>query len=184
MAEIRLTAAPILGADLSIGENTIRERDNLAIVSVATPLGEEQALTDALKDGWGLTTPVATMSETAGEVRAIRTTPDQILMLFPHAAPDANAVVQSKLSGAGYTTDQTDVWIVLELSGPDTLPALERLCPLDVHGMSDGASARTVMEHMGALILRLGPDRFWLLSASSSARSFLHAVETSYHNVS
>ena len=44
-------------------------------------------------------------------------------------------------------------------------------------------SARTVMEHMGAMIVHLSGDRFLLLSASSSAQSFLHAVELSYRYV-
>ena len=47
----------------------------------------------------------------------------------------------------------------------------------------EGAAARTVMEHLGVLILRTGPDAYLLLSASSSAGSFLHAVETSLVNV-
>jgi sarcosine oxidase subunit gamma len=42
---------------------------------------------------------------------------------------------------------------------------------------------RTVMEHLGVLILRTGDDAFMLLSASSSAKSFLHALETSVANV-
>ena len=58
---------------------------------------------------------------------------------------------------------------------------LERLCPLDLHesAFPVGAAQRTVMEHMGAVILREGTDEFLLLSASSSAASFLHAVKTS-----
>ncbi|MYA88775.1 MAG: sarcosine oxidase subunit gamma, partial [Boseongicola sp. SB0662_bin_57] len=41
----------------------------------------------------------------------------------------------------------------------------------------------TVMEHMGAMAIRTGDDAFLLLSAGSSAESFLHAVETSYRYV-
>ena len=44
-------------------------------------------------------------------------------------------------------------------------------------------AARTVMEHLGVLILRTGEDDYLLLSASSSAKSFLHAVEVSLTNV-
>jgi uroporphyrinogen-III synthase len=39
------------------------------------------------------------------------------------------------------------------------------------------------MEHMAATIIALGDAHFQLLTASSSAKSFLHALETSYHNV-
>jgi sarcosine oxidase subunit gamma len=106
-----------------------------------------------------------------------------MMLIFPHALPDAERVVEGKLGGAGYTTDQSDSWVVLEISGPDTLAALERLCPLNTATMPENGYGRTTMEHMGAAILRLADDRFLLMSASSSARSFLHAVETSYEYV-
>lgn len=183
MADIQLTAAPVLGADIALDGNRIRERADLALVSVAVPLGGDDALAGAVRSAWGLAMPGPVQSSGSGDMRALRTTPDQIMLIFPHAAPDAARMVQGKLGGAGYVTDQTDVWVVLDIDGPQTLAALERLCPLDLSGFGDGGSARTVMEHMGAIILRLGSDRFWLISASSSARSFLHAVETSFRNV-
>ena len=182
MAET-LAARPALGGlDRRIGGSRLRERPDLALVSVAVPLGGEDRLAEALRAGWSLAMPDPRLTTVAGEVRAIRTAPDQMMLLFPHEAPDAEAVVRARLDGAGYTTDQTDAWVALEVSGPEVLPALERLCPLDLDGRSfpEGSAARTVMEHMGATILRLGPERFLLLSARSSARSFLHAVETSF----
>lgn len=182
MAEITLKAAPVLGGiDLAIGENRILERDDLALVSVATPLGGEAQLEAALSKGWELSVPDPRVSSVSGETRAIRTAPDQMMLVFPHATPDANKTVQDKLGGTGYTTDQTDVWVVLEVSGPQTLAALERLSMLDLEAFPEDASARTIMEHMGAMVVRLAPDRFLLFSASSSAASFLHAVETSFH---
>lgn len=186
MADFTLEAKAILGnVDLAIGDNRIIERDDLALVSIATPLGGDDALATALQSGWSLTVPDPTMTATAGDVRAIRTAPDQMMLIFPHDGPTANTAVQAKLNGTGYTTDQTDNWVVLEVSGPDTLVALERLCPIDLHHdkFPNGAAARTTMEHMGAIILRLDTDRFLLMSISSSAGSFLHAIETSYRYV-
>ncbi len=186
MAEITLHAAPVLGGvDTRIGENRIVERSDLALVSVATPQGGEAALDAALRRGWKLDKPSPTRSTRAGEVHALSIAPDQMMLIFPHDRADAEPVVRGRLDGSGYTTDQTDVWVALSISGPDTLAALARLCPLnlDPGAFPDGASARTAMEHMGAIILRLGDDRFLLLSASSSATSFLHAVETSYRYV-
>lgn len=186
MADFAFTlgASPALGGvDLEIGENRIMGRDDLALVSVAIPLGGEADLTNALRTGWALPLPEATISAITGGIRAVRTAPDQLVLIFPHATPDANTIVQGKLGDTGYTTDQTDVWAVLEISGPDTRAALQRLCPLDVARFPENGAGRTVMEHMGAMIVRLAPERFLLLSASSSARSFLHAVETSYRYV-
>lgn len=188
MAEFDFTlrAAPILGGvDLTIADNRLTERDDLALVSIAVPLGGDAGLTEALKNGWGLDLPTAPGSATAGEVRAIRTAPDQLMLVFPHREPDAARQVAAKLDGRGYVTDQTDAWVVLEISGPDTPAALERLTMLDVSDdrFPEGAAARTLMHHMGAILIRLGATRYLLLSASSSALSFLDAVETSYRNV-
>lgn len=185
MAEIAfsLEAAPTLGGlNVKIGGNYIAEQKELALVSIAIPLGGERKLSDTLNKAFGLPRPKPTMSVTKKEMRLLSTAPDQFLLVFPHNTPDAEAVIQEKLGGAGYTTDQTDVWAVLEISGPDTNAALERLCPVDAPAMPVNGSARTVMEHMGAMIVRTGPETFLLLSASSSARSFLHAVETSFWN--
>ncbi len=174
----RGNAMRLSGADV-----TIVERGDLALVSIATPQGSEKALATALQAGFGLAPPTATVSTTGGETRAVRTAPDQMFLIFPHGTPDANGQIQNKLGGTGYTTDQTDVWIALEISGPNTLTALERLCPLDLARMPANGAARTVMEHKGAMIIRLGQGRFLLMSASSSAGSFLNAVETSYRYV-
>lgn len=181
-----LTPKPLLGIDLKLGQNRIVELDELAVVSIAIPLGGEEALSKALKNGWNINIPEPTRSSVSGDMRAVRSGADQMLLLFPHETPDAEAMVRSKLNGAGYTTDQTDSWVVLEVSGPDVHAALERLSPVDLSpaAFPDGATARTVMEHMGAMVVRTGGARFLLMSASSSAASFLHAVETSFAYVS
>jgi len=119
------------------------------------------------------------------DTRLVRLGPAQAFAIFTRATPDAEPHVQSLLKGAAYTTDQTDVWTGLMLDGLLARTALERICPIDLHpdAFAEGAAARTVMEHLGVLIIRTGPDAYLLLSASSSAGSFLHAVETSLVNV-
>jgi len=183
VADSKLEAAPILGdAHFSFGDSSVVERNDIALVSVSTPQGGDATLAEALENGWSLDAPAPTLSTVSGDTRAIRTAPDQMMLVFPHPTPDANARVQDKLNGAGYTTDQTDAWVVLELSGPQVLSALERICPLDLHDSAFpvNAAGRTIMEHMGAFIVRTGDDTYLLMSASSSAQSFLHAVETSF----
>ena len=181
---ITLGSVPALeGADITIGQNHIVERTSLALVSVATPLGGGAELSRALSAGWGLDLPLGMQSNASDDVRAIPLTADQCLLILEASEPDPARIISEKLQGTGYTTDQTDAWVCLEISGPETILALERLCPLDIARFTDGTAARTVMQHMGALIIRLSADRFLLLSARSSAASFLQAVETSYRNV-
>lgn len=186
MVNPALEAAPVLGGvDMNIGANQILERDDLALVSVAIPLSGDAALEAAMNAGISLEMPEPTLSSLSGDTRAIRTAPDQLMLLFPESSATANSIVQSKLNGTGYTTDQTGAWVVLEICGPDTLAALGRLSMLDLDSgtFPVNASARTVMEHMGAMLIRVDADRFLLLSASSLAASFLHAVVSSYRNV-
>ena len=186
MANIKLTAAPLSGGgDIDIAGNRIIIRDDLALVSVATPLGGEDALKKTLTAEFGLKVPAATLSSTAKGMRAVSMAPDAMLLIFAHATPDAEMHVRAKLGGAGYTTDQTDSMLAIEVSGPATMAAMERICPLDLQHGSFGknASGRTVMEHMAATIIALGDAHFLLLTASSSAKSFLHALEKSYRNV-
>ena len=101
--------------------------------------------------------------------------------VLEHEGDDAVAVVIEKLGTAGYYTDQSDSWVMLQIAGPGSRAALERICMLDLHSDAFPVDtvARTTMEHLGVMVLRDGEDSFLLMSARSSARSFLHAVETS-----
>ena len=187
MDEIKLEATATLGgADITIAGNRIIERDDLAIVSVTSPLGGDAVLKRALKAGHGLAMPSATRSTTSKNgMRAVNTAQDQILLVFARTTPDAEHHVRTGLRGTGYTTDQTDSLVAIEIFGPDTMAAMERLCQLDLHPDNFGTdmAGRTLMEHMAATIICLADAHFLLLAASSSGISFLHAIEASYRNV-
>ncbi|MDJ0824783.1 MAG: sarcosine oxidase subunit gamma family protein [Rhodobacter sp.] len=182
-----LTAIPPLGGhDETTGDLRLRERGDLALVSIAVPLGGEATLAKALRSAFKLDLPDPGRFSASATHYLIRTGPDQLLLAFAHAAPDAEPRVAKALKGAAYTTDQTGAWAVLELSGPNCRTVLERICPLDLHDMAFpvGAAHRTLMEHLGVLILHTDADTFLLMSASSSAMSFLHALRTSIRYVS
>ncbi|WP_135506680.1 sarcosine oxidase subunit gamma [Roseovarius aestuariivivens] len=187
MAEFTLTAAPPLaGHDETFGDTRLHAPQDFAIVSVALPLGGETAAKKAIKTAYGVELPAPGKSVVAkGKERILRLAPDLAFVFFTHAGADAETIVADKLKDKAYLTDQTDVWTALELSGPMARAALERICPLDLYtdafALNDGA--RTVMEHLGTIILRTDDDTYLLLSASSSADSFLHAIETSIKNV-
>jgi sarcosine oxidase subunit gamma len=95
----------------------------------------------------------------------------------------AKALLGKSLSKQMAMTDQSDSWVILALSGPQSRRTLARICPIDCSesAMLIGTTARTSMEHLGAIITRR-PDEgdhqpcFWLLSARSSAASFLHTI--------
>lgn len=185
MADLILTAVPALGGyDQTHGDIHLREITDLAVVSIALPLGGDEA---AIGADFGLTLPAVgkTAVTDDGAMRLARLGRDQLFVLFGHETPDAEAIIAAKLNGAAYSTDQTDVWVGLEITGEQSRAVLERICPIDLHAGAFAVDdiARTAMEHLGTLILRTGPDTFVLLSANSSAGSFLHAIEISIRNV-
>lgn len=181
-----ISAPPLAGYDETVGDIRLRAPEGGAIVSIALPLGGEAAAEKAVKAAYGVALPDVGQSVVAKGARVVRLGVDQAFVIFDHTDPNAEAVVAGKLNGAAYTTDQTDVWVALEISGARCRDALERICPLDLHpgAFPVDRAARTVMEHLGVLIIRTGEDAYLLFSASSSAGSFQHALHQSMINVS
>ena len=184
MLDFKLVSAPPLaGTNRSFDGGMLTAPADFAVVSFALPLGGEKPAATAIKTAYGVALPDVGKSALSkdGAARVVRTGLDQGFIIFTHATPDAEPHVAARLKGKAYTTDQTDVWVGLELTGPRARDVLERICPIDLHpdAFAEGDAARTTVEHLGTLIIRTGPDAFLLMSASSSAESFLHAVELS-----
>ena len=189
MADCALTAEPFLGGySLQSGETSLKEVTDLALVSVTCPLGGERNLADATARAWNLEVPRPGRSEAAedGSVRLLGMAIDQFFAVLPANGGNPLDTVAAHLGTAGYLTSQTDNWVMLRIEGPLAVRALERVCLIDLapSAFPDGAVARTVMEHLGAVIVREAESKYLLLSASSSAKSFVHAIETSIANVS
>ncbi|MCZ4352244.1 sarcosine oxidase subunit gamma [Roseovarius aestuarii] len=189
MSDFILTSEPPLaGFDRRFGDTVLKAPKDLAIVSIALPLGDETKAEKAIKTAFDIALPAMGTSDVTSDksTTLMRLANDQAFVLFACPTPDAERQIAAKLKGAAYTTDQTDAWCALELSGPLARPALERICMVDLHpdSFAINAIARTVMEHMGAIVARTDADTYLLLSASSSAKSFAHAVELSLENVS
>ena len=189
MDDFTLSARPPLdGYEAAWDGAILREIIDAAIVSIAVPSGGEAELQGALKTVFGCVQPQPGKSVLSGDgaTRLLGLGPDQMLAVTSHAPHRAEQALARELDGVAYTTNQNDVWVALELAGPQSRVALERICPIDLHSGSFGQGdvARTQMEHMGAIIVRTGADTYFLLSASSSANSFLHALEVSIDNTS
>ncbi len=187
MAEFVLSARAALdGYDARFEGVDLHEVTGLAIVSMAIPLAGEQAFSQALKPAFGIALPDVGKSHVCRDAttRIMRLGQDQLFALFAHDGAEPCQVINAKLGGVAYLTDQSDVWVVLELSGVRARRVLERIAMVDLHPDVFGVDdlARTTMEHLGTIIIRTGPDVFLLLSAASSARSFLHSVEISIKN--
>ena len=191
-----LTAqSPLGGYNMIIDGTSLIEVTGLSMVSVAPLAGSQAAFQTAIAklfrtDKSDSPKPSATM--------ALDQSGKQLCILMPSAQNQwflcfdddgtnpidaAKTLIGKSLSKQMAMTDQSDSWVILALSGPQSRQTLARICPIDcgVSAMPIGTTARTSMEHLGAIITRR-PDEgdhqpcFWLLSARSSAASFLHAI--------
>ena len=184
MPEFKLVSEPLLGGYSEEFDGTkIEEVSDLAIVSIACPLGGSKRLRSAVSDAWSIDLPRPGTAEVSNEsgITLMFMAPDMHFALFRKDDRSPVERVAGELGDAAYCTDQTDNWVALRLSGAHSASALERICPVDVSPGSfpAGSATRTVLEHMGSVVYCESELRYLLLSASSSADSFLHAVETS-----
>ncbi|HPQ97591.1 MAG: hypothetical protein KDI44_06525 [Thiothrix sp.] len=187
MSEYRLQArSPLAGHEQRIGGLSLRELTGQALVLVSVAQQDRDALAQAMERAFGLSLPAVGQSSlsTDGRLRLLGLQPDRLGLLFEHEQARPERWVAGALGGHAGVVDQSDAWVMLELAGEPVHAVLARLCLLDLdpQAFPVGRVARTVMEHMAVMILRTGAQGFLLLSPRSSARSFLHALETSAHN--
>lgn len=166
----------------------ITAAEDRAIVSLATPLGGDDALAAATRSAYGIAPPPVghTATSANGDVTLARLAQDQMFALLAFdLGNDPVATVSAALGNAAYLTDQSDSWAGLRLDGPASRAALERICPLDLDASNfpAGSIARTAMEYLAVIVVCEAADIYTLLSPRSSADDFLHMVETSARNV-
>ncbi len=178
---------------LAGGSIELHELGGLELVHVAVQRERLPQLIERLQDSVGLAWPepgrfVASRATAAGPseepLRMMWLAPDQCMVLAPRGSAELARVIES-IEPFGHVTDQSDNWVAVNFAGELAVPALERICPLDLHisAMPHGSAARTVMEHLAVIIARVSDDGFVLLSPSSSAHSFRHALVTSVANL-
>lgn len=178
--------SPLGGFRAEIGALVVEEVTGFALVSMAIPMGGDKAFAAALKKAHKCAPPAPLDTVSAADgAQFIWMAPGQIFARFKNDHPWPERRVASAMGDAAYVVDQSDAWVTVRISGPTVRDALERICPLDLHPVkfAVGAAKRTVIEHLTSLIIREGDDAFLLMSASSSAGSFLHAIETSAKNI-
>ncbi len=168
------------------GDTVLKEINALDIVSIATPRGGQSALSNLLEQQLGVALPpVGQVNRAGSTVALLGLQSDQCFLVTTEQT--RNPVQRLKLitGDTAYLSDQSDSWVVLEISGDLSHRALERICPIDLSepAFTLTSVARTSMEHLSVIIEKLSESRFRLYSPRSSANSFLHAVTVSINNV-
>ena len=190
MVDFSLDSEPFLGNyQKKFGTLTLCEITKRAIFSLVIPQGSETKAFNKIKSEFGIVIPpVGKAAVTKDESTSfLRLGIDQLFCLVD-TQQDTNRVhaeFSSRLEDYIFTTDQSDVWVSLTLSGNEVEKVLERISPIDINRskFTGGCVARTTMEHLGTIIYRHSDTCFTLMSASSSAKSFLDAIETSIDSI-
>ena len=179
--------SPLNGMNRTFEGVIIKEITNRDIVSIATPLGGKDALSGAVRTAYQATLPTVGQwtGSSVDNAQFLGMASDQYFAVFDHSGSEALVVIESKLGNAGYYTDQSDSWVIIRIGGPKSRSALERICSIDLHPtvFPEGSVTRTLMEHLGTIILSEPNNYFLLLSARSSAESFLQAIHESVENI-
>lgn len=171
----------------TIGATHVREITPVTIVSISTPLDGHEQLNLQLEKSIGLQIPaIGKINRQSQSLTVLGLQADQCFMVSLSEQIDPANALKAKLGNTGYLTDQSDSWVVLEIDGPLSRRALERICPLDLAMgiFNEDMVARTSMEHLSVIIEHPEKNCFRLYSPRSSASSFLHAITESLSNVS
>ena len=189
-----LTASSPLGRHRTIVDGaSLIEVSPRSVVSVSPFNGHEVEFNTAIYNLFDGAYPSNTKAfELTGENACILlpSSHSQWFLCFDDEVPDPVAAASDLFGKMTLNqvamTDQSDAWVILALTGPLVYRTLERICPIDCSSpaMPIGTTARTIIEHLGTIVLRRPNDDngnpcFWLMSARSSAASFLHVVTAS-----
>lgn len=178
-------STPLGGYSHDFGSVKVEEVIGKAMVSIAEPLGIKTKLKTAIKRSLGAEWPTiggSTSSSKGYQLLGLQS--DMIFAFFDHPGGLADKPVKSLLKENAYCTDQSDAWVMVQMSGEGVYAALERICPLNLapEVFEVGSVARTYMEHLGVVIFKADENTFVLMGATSSADDLLHAITVSVIN--
>ncbi len=155
---------------------SVRLRDGLGMMSIATPRGGSAALAQALRDNADLAPPAPGCWVGDDALALLWTAPGQFLAV-------GDALATQRLTDAlrdwALPIDLTGARTVLRLTGPSVGDLLARLVPLDLHPrvMDPGRVAATVAAHIGVLIWQVdAAPSYDLAGPISYAGSLLRAL--------
>lgn len=140
-----------------------------AITSVAPLKGREAAVSAHLGDVVGIGLPPIGRWAAKGEATLAWAGLDLWFLLGP---------LPGEIAGAA-TTDQSDAWACVTLSGPGARDVLARLTPIDLRdgAFAPGQAARTMLGHMACVLVRLEAERYGLMVFRSMAGTAAHELD-------
>lgn len=140
MADLKLReCGELIGQDVEIGDVILASSQPENIVSIMPFKGRGIAVNETLKSLINIGLPTVGSVSSTKQARVMWTGHGQWFVVgsFSHQTL-ANA-----LSEQASVTDQSDAWVVLNLTGADVHDLLARLCPLDISTLGPKQTARS-----------------------------------------
>ncbi len=161
-----------------IGAVSIAEVTDMALASLSARSGKVEALGTAMTALTGAKLPEPGTWVDGAPWSVIWTGPEQWFVEAPFAShEDISRALKDAVGEAASVTEQTDGWVRFDLEGAGTVDMLERLCAAPSRRMEAGMATRTVIEHMGCLVIcRAAAERFSILAPRSYARSLHYGL--------
>jgi sarcosine oxidase subunit gamma len=185
------------------GGVSVKALDGLGLATVIVRRGQLAALTERVRDRFGIVLPQGAYRSEAAGVAFAGTGPEVWLAsretLGTRETPGRRETPGTRETGNGFAgflaneigaaaavSDQSDGYAVLRLTGPKVRGTLAKMLPVDLHARAFkvGDVASTVAAHMGATLWRLedAPDGaavFDIAVFRSFAGDFWHALSES-----
>lgn len=168
-----------------IGDVAITEVIDRALASVSCRNGKAKAFETAAKTLFGIALPKPGQSAGGPVWTLIWTGPDQWFAEAPFGThEDIAAIVKAALGNSASVTEQTDGWVRFDLEGPSVVDLLERLCPVPSRRMKTGEATRSMIEHIGSLVVCRAEGRhFSVIAPRSFAGSMHHALTAAARSI-
>ncbi len=161
-----------LGLPLAIGGARLAEVDLGPVTSVSPFAGQAEVVAQRL----GAALPPPGRVVVADGARLLWTGPGKVLVLG-RAVPD--------LSGIAAVVEQGDGIACVVLGGPMGRDVLARLVPLDLRDRAfpEGATARTLLNHMAVTLTRVGQEAWEVMAMRSMAATLVRELREAMEHV-
>jgi sarcosine oxidase subunit gamma len=179
-----LTAITALGGSTARVDQfngmTLTECPDWALASLAARGDQTSQTADKAKDLLGFALPDIRLSSSNGTVSAYWAGPDQWMVEAPHSSHEGLAAqLKTAMGDSASVTEQTDGWVRFDLTGPECLAVLQRLCNANTATMVSGSITRTGIHHLSCLLsCRTACDHYSIWGPRSSAGTLHHAIHT------
>ena len=151
------------------------------IVSVIARRGCLDALRSAMRTQFGLDLPETPRLARGRSSSILWCGHQQWFVMADEGAGDLFATLRECAGASAALSDQSDSRLIVELSGPAARAVLAKLAPVDLDPrvFSAGATALTLLEHVGGQITQIGDEpAYELMAFRSFAESLLHGILT------